>query len=147
MIYNMKTSSTIWLLSCLSILTFKVMAQTNSIWVVDIVQIKNGLQKEADYYYSQNWKPARDRMLAKKFIKSYKMVSVKADSAQPAGYVLMTEFADSTSYGQSEARFQTVFKELRPDDKLKLLNDKQPGEFRQVVTSRTGQTIYQDGLK
>ena len=98
------------------------------------------------FYYENNWKSARDRMLAQKFIKSYQILSVKPDSLTQPGLVLMTEFADSISYQKSEARFEAVFNELRPDGSLKLLNEKKPNEFRQLTTNRTGRTIVKAGI-
>lgn len=116
-----------------------------SITVIDFVKIKNGLQKEALFYYENNWKMHRDTMLAKGLIKSYKLLVSTSDTTK-FHLILSTEYADSTQFNESEPRWNLVIKANRPNGAA-LLNDKKPSDFREIVYSYQFSTPFSSNEK
>ncbi|MBC8112191.1 MAG: hypothetical protein H7Y04_14130 [Verrucomicrobia bacterium] len=112
-----------------------------TIVIVDFVKVKNEKKKEAIFYYENNWKLYRDAMLKEGFIKSYRLLEVKADSTGNFDLILMTEYKDSIDFKKSEERFEAVMKTNRPNGVL-LLNEKKPAEFRQNVFVKFGETVF-----
>jgi hypothetical protein len=114
--------------------------------IIDFVKVKNDKHQEALYYYENNWKVFRDIALAKGYIKSYRLLSTKADSMSNFDLILMTEYADSTQYKLSEERFQKIIKEASPNG-LKLLNELKPNDFRQNVFFKKTETLFTSDKK
>jgi hypothetical protein len=108
--------------------------------VYDFIKIKNGKNKEAMYYYENNWKFYRDIAIKKNFITAYKMVTCQPDSLAGFNLILITEYADSTAYSKSEERFSEIIKETRPNGPL-LLNEIKPQDFRDNLFFRKAETI------
>ena len=121
-----------------------VQAQTG-VSVVDFVKIKNQRNKEALYYYENNWKVYRDNALEKGFIKSYKLLTTQADSAANFDIILITEYVDSTQFQLSEERFQQIISNVSPNGS-KLLNEWKPTDFRQNVFFKQGQVLFDSEL-
>lgn len=107
---------------------------------MDFVKIKHGRRAEALYYFENNWKVYRDAALKKGYITSYSILATPADSAAGFELVLITEYADSVQYNLSEARFEPIIKELRPNGP-KLLNQVKPNDFRQNVFFKRATTV------
>ena len=121
--------------------------QTNAhISVIDFVKIKNDLRNEAIYFYENNWKVYRDTALKNNFIKSYQLLTTKADSATNFDIILITEYADSMQFKLSEERFQKMIKAMRPEGP-KLLNEIKPNDFRQTIFSKKAETLFSSDLK
>ena len=130
------------LLFCIILSPLFGKAQTqNTISIYDFVKIKNNHTKEALYFYEQNWKHYRDIALKKKYIVSYRLVSVMPDSASDFNLILITEYADSLSYAKSEENFAQIIKETRPNGPL-LLNQLKPADFRINLYYRKMETIF-----
>jgi hypothetical protein len=103
--------------------------KSGPVLAMDFVQVKDQHFAEAMYFYNQNWKLYREAALQKGFITGYRMVQIQRDSMAPFDLVLITEYADSAQYKQSEKNFEGIIRELRPDGPL-LLNGLKPGDFR-----------------
>jgi hypothetical protein len=140
--WNMKNAFFL-LLTNVSVVAF---AQTRSITIIDFVKITEGKQKEALFFYENNWKVYRDIALQKEFIKSYKLFLTKADSTTTFDLILTTEYADSTQLKLSESRFQAIIREIRPNGPM-LLNDLKPKDFRQNLFFTQAETIYSSEKK
>ena len=108
--------------------------------VYDFIKIKNGKNKEAMYYYENNWKFYRDIAIKKNIITGYRMVSCQPDSLAGFNLILITEYADSAAYTKSEERFSEIIKGLRPNGPL-LLNEIKPADFRENLFFRKAETI------
>ena len=108
---------------------------------MDFVRINAGKEKEAIYFYENNWKVFRDIAYERNYITSYKLLRVKPDSVGNFNLILMTEFADSTQFNLSEERFQFIIKELRPAGP-KLLNDLKPKDFTKNVFFKEAETVF-----
>ena len=108
--------------------------------VYDFIKIKNGKNKEAMYYYENNWKFYRDIAIKKNFITAYRIVTCQPDSLAGFNLILITEYADSAAYTKSEERFSEIIKETRPNGPL-LLNEIKPQDFRDNLFFRKAETI------
>ena len=109
--------------------------------VIDFVKIKEGKKAEAMYFYENNWKVYRKIALQKGYIKSYKMLSTKPDSAASFDLILITEFADEDQYKKSEPLFNQIIKQNRPTG-AKLLNDLKPADFRINLYSKVAEGLF-----
>lgn len=112
-----------------------------AIAIIDFVKIKNDRQKEALFFYENNWKIYRDIAIQKNFIKSYRLLFTKADSTANFDLILITEFADSLQFKLSEDRFQTIIKTTSPNGPT-LLNELKPNDFRQNAFFKQSQIIF-----
>lgn len=96
----------------------------------DFVQITDDQQEEAIFYYENNWKILRQLAKAEAYIDSFEMHEVAFSEECPFHLILITSYSDDSQYEQREKNFEKLI-EMR--DELKLLNEKQPSEFRKVV--------------
>ena len=111
------------------LLLISVNGYSQSISVLDFVQVKEGHRAEAVFFYENNCKLYRDIAVKKGFILSYRLEEVVADSAGTFNLVLITEYRDSVFYQNSEANFREILASARPNGPL-LLNNLQPADFR-----------------
>lgn len=118
----------------------KVWAQ-NSISRIDFVKVKDGLWKEAIYYYEHNWKVYRDIALEKGYIKSYKILKVLPDSVQRFDIMLITEYKDKEQELKSEERFAEIIRKATPNGPA-LLNDIKPNLFRENLFLTEGEGLF-----
>ena len=98
---------------------------------VDFVKVLNGNQDEAVYYYENNWKQHRIKALDRGYISSYKLLVKTSDDGQ-TDILLLTGYATEAQYEAREENFAVVMGESGRDGPA-LLNEKTPGEFREVV--------------
>ena len=96
---------------------------------VDFVRVLNGNQDEALYYYENNWKRYRIDAEEKGFISWYRLLARTSDDGQ-VDFLLMTAYPTEEHYADREANFATI---MDASNGPKLLNEKTPGEFREVI--------------
>lgn len=131
------------------LLSFSLQAgaqQNQPVVLMDFVRVKEGRFAEALFYYQNNWKIYRDEALRKGYITGYRILETTADSAANFHLVLITEYADSVQYSNSEKNFEGILKALRPNGSL-LLNNLQPADFRQNLFYRAGKQIIASAAK
>ena len=100
------------------------------ILTIDFVKVLNGNEAEAVYYYEENWRQYRAKALEKGYISSYQLL-VKTSADGNADILLITGYADEAMYAAREENFAVVMQDPEGVG-LKLLNEKSPGEFREV---------------
>ncbi len=103
------------------------------ITTVDFVQILDDNDREAMFYYQNNWKVLREMALEKEYIHSYQLLKVSPSEAAPFHIMLTTTYKDEEQYSLREDHFTALIKERGP---LKLLNRKTPKEFRKILFSK-----------
>ena len=102
---------------------------------IDFVQILNNNKDEAVYYYSNNWKVLREMAKKRNYIASFQILETPFSKASPFHFMLITTYADSYQYESREAHFEELIKEKGA---LRLMNEKQPNEFRKTLFSKEG---------
>jgi len=112
---------------------------------IDFVRIKDNRKAEALYFYENNWKVYREMALKKGHIRSYHLLTAKADSLANFDIMLVAEYAHSVQYKSSEAHFQQIIKELRPAGP-KLLNELKPADFRINLYSKAAVNLFYNSL-
>ena len=99
----------------------------NKISTLDFVQILDNNREEAVYYYQNNWKILREKAIREGFIHSYELLETHPSEAEPFDFILITTYKDQQQYEKREENFDKLIGEI---GQRKLLNDKQPSEFR-----------------
>ena len=123
----------------LTLLVFLPLTTFAEIVTVDFVKVLNGNTEEAVYYYEHNWKQHRINAMELGYISSYQLL-VKTSGDGATDILLITGYASETQYAAREENFAIVMS--NPDrDGPELLNEKPPGEFREVVDGG----LYSDG--
>ncbi len=100
---------------------------------IDFVQILNKNNKEAYFYYENNWKVLRERAIRQNYIVSYELLKVDSTPDGPFNLILVTTYANQQQYDKREEHFDFL---IKSGNGLKLLNSKEPGTFRKVVFSK-----------
>ncbi|MEP1780456.1 hypothetical protein [Reichenbachiella sp.] len=100
---------------------------------IGFVQILNDNKEEATYYYQNNWLVLRKMAIEKGYIHSYQILEVPKDEGEPFDLMLITTFSNEEQYAQREANFNELIEEKGP---VKLMNDKQPAEFRKTLFNK-----------
>jgi hypothetical protein len=113
----------------------------STVSVIDFVRIKNGKQREALFFYENNWKVYREIAIEKGYIKAYQLLTTQPDTTRNFDLMLITEYADSLQLALSEDRFQKIIKTTSPNGP-KLLNDLKPGDFRINVFLKRGRKVF-----
>jgi hypothetical protein len=115
--------------------SFSLNAQSlNSIWIIDYIKFKPGKEKEALFFYEQNWLAFRQNAIKDGFIESYQLIHIKNQDNPLFDLMLMTEFADSTQFKSMEDNFRVVMSKTRPNGPL-FLNELRPKEFMEFTNS------------
>ena len=110
------------------------MAQSQKISTIDFVQIQNDNKEEAIYYYENNWLVLRKMAAENEFIDSYELIEVTSTPDAPFHLILKTTYLNKEAFDKAEDRFQSLIEEK---GSLRLLNEKQPGDFRKIIFSKT----------
>lgn len=118
----------------------------NGIWIIDYIKFKPGKEKEALYFYEQNWLVFREAAKKEGFIKSFELVHIKNQETPLFDLMLMTEFADSSYLKTMEGNFRKVMSRARPNGPS-FLNDLRPKEFMEFVNSAEAVAILSKQLK
>ncbi len=104
---------------------------------IDVIQCRDGYERECLHYYEQNWLVFREAALERGFISGFELLRT-VDDTTGVGLVLITDYPDSTAYAEVEENFQPLIRELRPDGPS-LLNEVPRSEFvesRQALDTR-----------
>lgn len=97
---------------------------------VDFVAVVNNNHAETLYYYQNNWKVLREAAVKKDYIDSYNLLEIEPTEATPYNFILITTYANQEQYNKREAHFEEL---IKASGGLKLLNDKEPKDFRKFI--------------
>lgn len=107
--------------------------QNTRITSVDFVQVLNDNIEETIYYYQNNWKVLRELAIKDDYIRSFEFLQTEWTEEQPFHFMLITTYANEEQFEKREENFDKLFEKL---DGRKLLNNKQPREFRKILFSK-----------
>lgn len=120
--------------------------QNGSIATIDVVRVKAQFEKEALYFYRQNWEMFRAEALKQGHISAYQLLKTATDSTGHFQLVLITEYPDSLTRARAEEHFAPIMKALRPDGP-KMLNNVPRNEMLTRGESFEGQNIVYGSTK
>lgn len=115
-----------------------VLAQKYS--TVDIVKVKGIYEKEALYFYQENWVAFRKEALAQGYISRYDMLRTVPDSAHNFQLILTTEYPDSLAFHDKEKNFAPIMKRISPNGP-KMLNDIPRKDFLEYLSGHDATVI------
>lgn len=105
----------------------------DKISTIDFVQILNDNKEEAIYYFQNNWQVLRNMAIKKKYIHSFQILEVPISPGDPFQLMLITTYMNEKQYKLREDHFSELIKEK---GELKLMNDKEPADFRKTLFSK-----------
>ena len=82
---------------------------SNSVWAMDLVETLPGQQDNYIASIETNWANARRIAQERGSVRSYRAFVAPQDTARGWDVLLMTEYTDSTEWGNREAIFQAIF--------------------------------------
>ena len=101
---------------------------------VDFVQILEDNKEEVSYYYRNNWKILREQAIEEGYIHSYEVLEApRTEDAPPFDLMMITTYPNREQYDLREENFGKL---IEARGGRRLLNDKQPGEFRVSVFTK-----------
>ncbi len=100
---------------------------------IDFVAILNNNRAEATYYYENNWKVLRDMAVERGYIDSYLLLETPYSPEAPFHLMLVTTYKNQKQYKNREENFSGLIEEI---GELKLLNQKDPKEFRNTLYTK-----------
>lgn len=107
--------------------------QTNEkITTIETVEILNDNTKEAIYYFQNNWHVLRVKAVEKGYIHSFQLMETTYSEETPFHLLLVTTYANKEQHENRETHFAEL---IKASGGLKLLNKKEPSEFRNSVFS------------
>lgn len=121
-----------YLLVVLYCLCFTTSLSAQTIKTIDVVKVNANYEKEAMYFYHENWKAFREAALEKKVISGYELLRTPTDSTNHFQLLLITEYADSLSYKNLEKNFEPIMKAIAPQGP-KMLNAVSRKDFLEYI--------------
>ena len=114
--------------------SFLTYAQDNQrLTTIDFVEVLNNNKAETIYYYENNWKQLRIKAVEKNYIESFQLLETESTEDAPFTFMLITTYSNQAQYDLREPNFEELIKEKGG---LKLLNEKNPGDFRKIIYSK-----------
>ncbi len=107
--------------------------RNQTITTIDFVQILNGNESEAKYYFQNNWRVLRESAIEEGYIISFQVMETPFTEEAPFHLMLVTTYRNKEQYDLREENFGELIKEL---GELKLMNEKKPNEFRKTIFSK-----------
>ena len=121
------------LFSCVPSRISNTVPNADKISTIEFVQVQNGNKSEARYYFENNWKALRVNAMKKNYIHRFQLLETEHSEEAPFDFMLMTTYTNKEQFDQREANFGEL---IEASGGLKLLNDKQPKEFRKSYFSK-----------
>lgn len=107
---------------------------------VDVVQVKAAYEKEAVFFYENNWKVFREEAIREKYVSRFELIKCKSDTTGISTLILITDYADSLSFANREKHFEAIIKKHSASGP-KLLNSVSRKEFLISVTGFQGRVL------
>jgi hypothetical protein len=107
----------------------------------DMVKIKAQYEKEALYFYEQNWRAFRVVALKQKVISNYEMFRSETDSTNHFYLTLVTTYKNEKAFKESEAKFRPIMSAISPNGP-KYLNALKRTDFLEYVAGSEGKIVY-----
>ena len=105
------------------------------ITTIETVEILNNNAEEAIYYFQNNWKQLRIKAVKKGYIHSFQLLKTSYNEETPFHLMLVTTYSNKKQFEEREVHFREL---IEASGDLKLLNKKEPSEFRKSVFSVEG---------
>lgn len=109
--------------------------QDDRISTIDFVQILDDNEDEAKFYFQNNWEILRNMAVKMGYIHSYQVLEVPLGEDEPFQLMFITTYLNEEQYELREDHFVEL---IEQKGALRLMNDKQPGEFRKSLFSKEG---------
>lgn len=110
---------------------------------IDIVRVDARYEKEAMYFYQENWLAFRKAALIKGYISGYEMLRTETDSTHHFQLFLVTEYPDSTAYRLREEHFAPIMKSISPNGP-KMLNQVERKVFLEYLAGYDTRRLIAD---
>lgn len=113
---------------------------------IDVVKVKAQYEKEAMYFYNENWKAFRELAFKKGIISGYELLRTPKDSTNHFELILITKYKDRPSFEKSEENFRPIMKQVSPNGP-RMLNDIDRKVFLTYLTGYETTRLAASGRK
>jgi len=127
------------LLLFFTIISFSSYSQKVSTF--DIVKVKASFEKEAMYFYNNNWRAFREEALKQKVIIGFEMFKSAIDSTNHFDLTLVTTYKNEKYFAEAEEKFRPIMQKVSPNGP-KYLNTIKREQFLQYVAGSEGKVVY-----
>ncbi len=94
------------------------------------VQVLNDNKEEAIFFYQNNWGAMAELAIEKGLMESHQILETAYSEEEPYHLILIVTFFNEEQYDNREGSYFELLKEIGPE---KLMNDKNPDEFRKEL--------------
>ncbi|MDO6428579.1 hypothetical protein Q4489_16320 [Thalassotalea sp. 1_MG-2023] len=105
---------------------------------IDFIKINQPYNKEALYFYENNWQVLREQAVKKGYIDSFMLIEVPATSKAAFHLMLMTTYRNKEQFELREKNFSQL---MSGSTGPKLLNNVLPEQFRTMMFNKTSSTV------
>ena len=112
--------------------------QEKPVWIVEYIEIKQGMFGPAMGYLDDNWMRVREEAKHDGSVLAYHRVAEQASDKGSWNVVLITEFKNQAARDASEKQFDAILKRL-PKDTSEVIRGFKPDELFQSVSKRSFQ--------
>lgn len=121
---------------CLLLFALPVLAQSRpyhdgSVWQMQCIHVKAGMEDRYTRYLASDWKKEQDAMQKAGYVLSYKVIATEAHNPTDCNIILMTEFKDMTSMEANK-------------DKAEQLGEQLFGGMPKIEAGYTDRSSYRD---
>jgi len=113
----MRTIASTLAVLCLLLSALPLLAQSKpyhegSVWEMQCIHVKAGMEDRYARYLAGDWKKEQDAMKKAGFVLSYKVISTEAHNPTDCNVILMTEYKDLTSMEANADKAEQLGQEL-----------------------------------
>jgi hypothetical protein len=112
-----------------------------SVWSVQFIRVKPGMETAYLNYLASDWKRAQEAAKQAGFIQDYKVLTTEAHGATDWNLLLMTEAKDLASVEANQEKVDAMLQKVVGDDQKQMQGYKDRESMREPLGSRVAREI------
>jgi hypothetical protein len=137
---------------CLLLMALPLLAQSKpyhdgSVWQMQCIHVKAGMEDRYARYLAGDWKKEQDAMQKAGYVLSYKAISTEAHNPTDCTVILMTEYKDMTTMEANADKAEALGQELFGGSPKIESGYMDRASYRDVIGSRLGREIVLEPKK
>ncbi len=143
---SMKKTALALSVACLLLFAMPMLAQSKpyhegSVWEMQFIHVKAGMEDRYMRYLSTDWKKEQDAMKKAGYILDYKVIGTEAHNPGDPNVILMVEFKDLTTMEANRDKMEKLGQQLFGDQQKIEAGYVDRSSYREIIGSREGREI------